>query len=294
MVFNLQFSISGVLGELLNTFVSGIPAFLKASTLLIIGFIIAKMTAKVIEKALSRLNVNKLGDKLNEIEMVEKTHLEIKLSVIFSKLIYYILLLFFFAAATDVLQMPALSKMVSDVITFVPNLIVAISWMVLGVLFAEALRSIVHTACKSIGIPSGKLISSLLFYFILINVVISALAQAKINTGFLEQNISLVIGGAVLAFSIGYGFASRDIVSNYLASFYSKSKFKVGDQITINGVTGEIIELDNSTVTLKTEKSKIIFPLSTLSREMVEIHYKCGQPGSTERGAEGHGSSRSP
>lgn len=274
MLFNLQISISGALGELLNTFVSGIPAFFSALVLILIGFIVAKMISKLLQKALEKIQLDKLGDKLNEIEMVDKANLDIKLSVILSKIIYYILLLFFFAAATDVLKMPALSKMVSDAITFVPNLIVALIWIVLGILVAEALKNIVHTACKSIGIPSGKLISTLLFYFVLINVIISALAQAKINTGFLEQNISLIIGGAVLAFAIGYGFASKDIVSNYLASFYSKNKFKVGDHITVNGVTGEITELDNSTVILKTEKSKIILPLSKLSSEMVEIHYK--------------------
>jgi len=273
MHFNLQFSLSGALGELLNTFISGIPALLKAMVLIIVGLFIAKMVAKVIQKALKKLGADKLGEKLNEIEMVDKANIEIKISTIFSKIIYYVLLLFFFAAATDVLQMPALSAMVSDAITFIPNLIVALIWIILGTLLAEALKNIVHTACKSIGIPSGKLISTLLFYFILINVVISALAQAKINTGFLEQNISLLIGGGVLAFAIGYGFASKDIVANYLASFYSKNKFKVGDEISISNVKGEIIELDNSSVVLKTEKSKIVLPLSKLSSEMVEIHY---------------------
>jgi len=69
-------------------------------------------------------------------------------------------------------------------------------------------------------------------------------------------------------------YLKKKIVSNYLASFYSRNKFKVGDEITVNGVKGEIIELDNSTVILKTDKSKIILPLSKLSSEMVEIHYK--------------------
>ena len=175
-------------------------------------------------------------------------------------------------AATEALQMPALSNMVSDLITFIPNLIVALVWIVIGLLIAEALRKIVQTACDSLGIPSGRLLASFIFYFMVINVIISALSQAKINTEFLSQNISLVIGGAVLAFAIGYGLASKDNVSNFLASFYSKGKFNIGDNITIAGNTGEIIEMDKSSLIMRTQNGKMIIPLSKLSQENVEIH----------------------
>lgn len=271
-MFSLQISLQGTLGKLLNSFIQGVPSFLSALVIILVGFFIAKIIAKIVKTALEKIGIDKIGEKLNEIEIVDKANVNIKISTILSKFIYYVLLLMFFAGATDVLQMPALSNMVSDAITFIPNLIVALIWLVVGVLLADALKNIVHTACKSIGIPSAKLISTLLFYFVLINVIISALAQAKINTGFLEQNISLLIGGAVLAFAIGYGFASKDIVSNYLASFYSKEKFTIGDQITVGGVKGEIVSLDNSTIILKTSKSKIVMPLSKLTQEMVEVH----------------------
>lgn len=269
MHFNLQ--ITGTLGKLLNTFIEGVPAFISALVVIIVGLIIAKIVARLIKTGLEKIGVDKLGEKLNAIEVVDKANVKIKISAVLSKIFYYVIVLIFAAGATDILKMPALSNMVSDAITFIPNLIVALIWLVVGILLADALKNIVQTACESIGIPSAKLIATLLFYFILINVVISALAQAQINTEFLEQNISLVIGGIVLAFSIGYGFASKDSVSNYLASFYSKNKFEIGDTISINGSKGKIIEMDNSSVTLETGNSKIILPLNKLSTEVVEI-----------------------
>jgi hypothetical protein len=264
--------LSGSLRDLLRSFISGLPNFFMALVLIIIGIIVSKLVAKVVKTALEKIKIDKLGEKLNEIELVEKSNMKIKISALSSKIIYYILLLLFSVAATDVLGMPALSNMVSDLITFIPNLVVALIWLVLGLLIAEALKNIVQTALTSLGIPSARLISTALFYFLLINVVISALSQAKIDTGFLSQNISLVIGGVVLAFAIGYGLASKDIVSNFLGSVYSKGRFTIGDTITVDGKKGEIVEMDRSSVVIKTEASRIVVPLSKLTKESLEIH----------------------
>ena len=261
-----------MLTELLSKFLAGIPKIFTAVVLIVIGMIISKIVSSMIKKVLIGVKIDNLGEKLEEIEMIDKSGIKVKISSILSKVVYYVLLLFFFVAATEALAMPAISQMVSDLITFVPNLIVAMLWIIIGLLVAEALRKVVNTACDSLGIPSGKMISTFLFYFLVINVIISALSQAQINTDFLSQNISLVIGGGVLAFAIGYGLASKDNVSNFLASFYTKGKFNIGDTITIGGRTGEIIGIDKSSMTLKTEKGKLVFPLSKLSQEQIEIH----------------------
>ncbi len=261
-----------LLTDLLGKFMAGIPAIFTALVLFLIGIIVSKIISKIVLKFLEGIKVDKLGEKLNEIEMVEKANVKVKISTVLSKIVYYVIMLFFAVAATEALQMPALSNMVSDLITFIPNLIVAMIWIIIGLLISEALRKVVQTACNSLGIPSGQMIGNFLFYFLVINVIISALGQAKINTEFLSQNISLVIAGAVGAFAIGYGLASKDNVSNFLASFYSKGKFHVGDRITIEGKTGMISEMDKSSLVLKTDTGKIIIPLSKLSKENVEIH----------------------
>jgi len=81
----------------------------------------------------------------------------------------------------------------------------------------------------------------------------------------------MIIGGMVLAFSISYGLASRNFVSNYLASFYINDKFEIGDQIIIDGIQGEIIELDKTSCVLKTQNGKMIIPLSQLTQKNVEV-----------------------
>jgi len=273
-MFNLNSLLnSPAVQELISGFISGVPNFIMALVLALIGIFVAKLIANFIKKILLGINIDKIGEKLNEIDIVEKTNLKIKISTIISKIVYYFLILFTLVIATDILQMPAVSNLVVGLFNLIPNIIVAGIILIMGTLFADLLRSVAQTTLESLGIPSARLLASFVFYFLFINIVISALTQAKINTEFLSQNISLVIGGVVLAFAIGYGLASKTSMQNFLASYYSKGKFDVGDTISIDGVTGKVVEIDKSSLILIADSgNKIIFPLSHVSNSRIEIH----------------------
>lgn len=263
---------TSALNGMVSQLVASVPGILGAIVVFIIGLIIAKILSKFITKFLEKIQIDKLSDKLQEIEIVDKSNIKFKISGILGKIVYYFLLIFFAVFAADILGMPAISQIVMDIFNFIPKLIMALVILVIGLLASDAISKIIYTTCNSLGIPSAKLLSTFVFYFLFINIFILALTQANINTEFLSQNISILIGGAILAFSIGYGFASKDIVANLLASFYSKDKFQLGDTITFEGEKGQIINMDRSTLTIQSNDKKVIFPLSKLTNQKVEIH----------------------
>ena len=94
---------------------------------------------------------------------------------------------------------------------------------------------------------------------------------AGIETSLLESSFNLIIGGVIFAFAVGYGMASRDVLSNILSSFYSKNKFNEGQTIAIDGVKGDILTMDITSITLTTGDSQVIFPLSALQNRKVEV-----------------------
>jgi len=264
--------VSSTLKDMLGNLLSTVPKVVVAISIFVIGYIAAKIVAKIIRKALEKVGIDKVGEKLNEIDIVQKANLDVKISGVVSKIIYYILILLFTIVSTSILGIPEISNLVTDIFTFIPNLIVALIVLILGTLLADTLRKFIQTALTSLGISSAGLISSFLFYFLFINIVILALNQAKIDTSFLSQNISIIIGGIVLAFAIGYGLASKDVMANLVASFYSKDIFQIGQKITLDGVTGIVSDVNKSSVILKTDTGKVMFPLSQATNSKVEFH----------------------
>lgn len=260
------------LTEMLAGFIPGFLRFLSAIFIILIGMFISKLVAKFVKKALSKIGIDRLGAQLNEIEVVQKLNTDIKISAIFSKIVYYFLLFIFIIAATDVLNMSAISELIMGALNMIPKILVGLVILIFGTLFAEVIRKVLQAALDSLAIPSAKLISSFLFYFLFINVVILAIAQAEINTAFLEQNLSIVIGGIVLAFSIGYGLASKDVVANFLGSLYTEGKFKEGDLVTVGDDTGTVKEVTRNTVILSVDNKEIVYPLGLIMKRKIILH----------------------
>ena len=261
-----------LLKDLISQFMAIIPNIIGAIVVFIIGWIIAKIGARIVKKLLVSIQIDKLAEKLNEIEIVSKANFKIVPSSALSKLFYYILLLIFVIASTDVLGMESISNLMSDLINYIPNVLSALLVLVIGLLVADFIKNIVQTSMQSLGVPSAKLIASILFYFLLLTVIMSALSQAKIETQFMTDNLKIILGATAAAFALGYGFASRDLMANFIASFYTKGKVNVGDFISIDGKKGKIISMDSTSLTLLSNEKQIIIPLSKLTSNAVEIY----------------------
>jgi preprotein translocase subunit YajC len=272
--FTLMFGqdIQKALMDMLLGMVSAIPKFVTAAALLIIGYGIARLVMKVTEKSTEKLGFDGIGEKLNRTEILARNNITIKLSAVIGRILYYVTFLIFIMTAVGVLDMPVLAELIQSFITFVPNLLAAFIILIGGLLLADTVKNIVATTCKSLGMPSANMVASFVFYFIFINVIIVALSQAKINTEFFAQNISIIVAGAVLAFSIGYGFASKDLVASFLASYYTRDKLNIGDKVTLNGVTGNITNIDKSSVTVASGDKIVIIPLNKILKDNIEIH----------------------
>ncbi|NJN34318.1 MAG: mechanosensitive ion channel [Saprospiraceae bacterium] len=167
--------------------------------------------------------------------------------------------------------MPAVSQLIMDLLDYIPRIIVAMIVLSVGLLIANILKKAVYTACKSVGIPSPNLIANFLFYFIFLTALISALSQAQVDTDFVKSNINIILGGGVAAFALGYGLASKEMMTNFLASFYSRRHFSVGDTVKIGDTIGKIVFEDNTCLKIQAGERLIVIPLSKLMTQEVEI-----------------------
>ena len=263
-----------LLNDLLRQFIQVVPNIIGAFVVAFVGWLISRFARRVVERLLKATGIDKLAERLNEIDLVDKSKVRIVPSKILSSVLYYVLILFFFIAAAEVLQMEAVSNLVGGLIEYVPYLISAGIVLGVGLFLADFIKDTVVTACKSLGVPSANLIGIISFWFVFLTAAVSALSQAQIDTSFITSNLTVLFGGVVLAFALGYGFASKDMMADMLASFYNKQKVKVGDVVQIGSVKGIIKSIDRTSLIIATDKSSVVVPLSKLTTEEIEIFNK--------------------
>jgi small-conductance mechanosensitive channel len=264
--------ISQILQQLVFDFTSAVPNILGAIMVFLVGWIIAKIVNFTVKRVLKSIQIDKLGERLNNIDFISKSNIKIVPSSILAKLMYYVILLLFAIVSSEILNVEPISQLVRDILMFMPRVFAGMIVLFIGLLVADFIKNIVETTTQSLGIPSYKLIGSVIFYFIFMMTLITAIKQIGIDSGFIETNLSYIVAGGVFAFALGYGLASKEMMANFLASFYNKDKFAIGDVVAIGGHKGEIIEMTSSSLVLRTsDKQKVIIPLSKLSSENVEV-----------------------
>ena len=266
--------VSGPVAQLIAQFSAFFPKFIGALTILFVGWLVSRTVGKILSKVLANVGVDRLAEMLDDIDLVQRTGvLKEKLSGIIAKIVYYMMMLTFIIAATETLGVAAITQLFTDLMNYLPSLLTASVVFMLGLFLADMVQGAVITLCQSLGIASAKMIGSIVFYFMFVTIAVSALAQAKINTEFISSSLVVLIGAGALAFAFGYGLASKDLVSNYLASYYNKNKVRVGDEVRIIGERGKVVLIDSTSMILQTPERAIIVPLSKLTTEKVEVFY---------------------
>ncbi len=124
---------------------------------------------------------------------------------------------------------------------------------------------------KSMGSSTGGMISSIVFYFILILVSITSLDAAGMDTSLISNNLVMIIGAVLIAGAISYGFASKDIMKNVLSTFFAKKNFKLGQEVKIGTRIGTIIDMSSISITLLNGTEKVVIPTTKFVSDDVVI-----------------------
>jgi len=270
-IYNISRILKNTFESLITQFVDFVPRLIGCLVVLLIGYLIANLIRTVVRNLLGKVGFDRIGDRLNQIGFIKQIKAEVKLSSLVASLLYYFILLMFMTAATEILGVETITSLVLSVVNFIPKLVAGAIMLQVGIIISDIIKSGVVTLCKSFNVPSAKLIGNVVFGFFLVITFISSLAQIGINTELLQASFEIVFGGIVVAFAIGYGIASRDVLANLIASFYSRNRYKIGQRVRVEGVTGQIIEIDNLSVVIKTEDSQVVLPLKYFQSHRVEL-----------------------
>ena len=112
---------------------------------------------------------------------------------------------------------------------------------------------------------------SIFFVVIVLFMSITALNMAGVDTTLITSNILLLVGGILVAFSVAYGMASRDVLSNMLGSYYGRERFKAGMKVRIGADEGVIEKIDSVSISIRTADRLVLLPTRQLLTERIEV-----------------------
>ena len=255
-----------------QSIIGAIPLILGAILILLLGWLFARIISGVIHRILKAIKFDKLADRIKATQLLEKANIKLTPSAIIGKFIYWILMLLVVTTAADTLGWTTVSEEISKLLSYLPNLLSAIIFFTVGVYIATFVRDVIQSTTKTLGISTGRVISSFVFYLLFLLVTLTSLEQAGVDTSIITSNLLLIIGAIMAAAAISYGLASKDVLANILASFFSRKTFSLGQTIEIHDMKGQIIKVSNVAVTIQmSDKEKLVIPTHQLITNKVKI-----------------------
>ncbi|WP_082552883.1 hypothetical protein [Phycicoccus sp. Root101] len=191
------------LNDALRSVALFVPKLVAFLAILIIGYFIAKLIGKAVDKLLERVGFDRAVERGGVKKALSKSKYDA--SDIVGKLVFYALLLFVLQMAFGVFGPNPISDLLTGVIAFLPKVIVAIVIIVVTAAIATAVRELISNTLG--GLSYGKTLANIAAFFIIGLGVIAALNQVGIATTVTLPVLIAVLGtiSGILIVGVGGG-----------------------------------------------------------------------------------------
>ncbi|HEY6403074.1 MAG TPA: mechanosensitive ion channel [Blastocatellia bacterium] len=208
----------------LNTFMGFIPALIGAIILLVVGWFISGLLARLIARGLNAIGLERAVERSGIGRFLEQSNTRWTMSEIIAALIKWSIFLVFIQAAASLFGFPQITGIINSVILFIPKLIVALAIIVIGSLLARFLAGLVRGSLSEMGVGNSGLFSKLTQYAIIGFAIIAAFNQIGIAQTVVNTLLFGLIGSLALAIGLAFGLGGREVASQIIRSWYDKGQ----------------------------------------------------------------------
>lgn len=218
--------IQDIIFDSVSAFLRGIgdslPNILAAIVILIVGWIIAKLLKAAVARGLKLVKFATLTQRAGIDEFLAKGDVKQSASDVIAVLVYWLVMLIVLVTAVNALGLEVASTLLNQILLYIPNIIVAVVVVVVGLYAANFVAALVRTAAANAGITEAGLIAALSRYALIIFTFAIALNQLRIGQEIVANGFLILLGAAALGAALAFGLGARDLVGKFLGDRFGK------------------------------------------------------------------------
>lgn len=210
--------------QFMNEIASALPRILGATLILIIGWIIAKLVKRLFVKLLKLVRLNYLTEKSGIDKFLKDGGVNVTAIDIIGTLIYWFIMLIVIMATLNSLNLTAASALFNEIMMYIPNIIVAIAILIIGIYLARMISQIIKTSLKGMQDKTSNLFSQITFVAIIVLTVFVTLGQLNIAKEIVTSAFQIIFGAICLALALAFGLGGRENAAEILNELQKKKK----------------------------------------------------------------------
>ncbi len=199
-----------------------LPNILAAIVILLVGWIVAKVLKAVVRRGLRLVKFPVLAEKAGIDGFLEKGGVKLSSTDLLAVLVYWLVMLIVLLTAVNVLRLEMASQLLNQILLYIPNIIVAVIVIVVGLYAASFVAGLVRMAAANAGIEEAGLVAGLARWALIIFTFAIALNQLRIGEDIVANGFLVLFGAACLAAALAVGLGAREIVTRSLEERFGK------------------------------------------------------------------------
>jgi small-conductance mechanosensitive channel len=196
--------------------ISFIPDLVIALVIFAIGWILAALVEKLVEAIIGALKVDSALKSAGFEDVMKRAGHNLNSGRFLGALVRWFVIVVFLMASFDVLGLSQVNGFLKDVVTYIPQVIIAVLILMVAVVVANALQKIVVASAKAGHVKSAEMMGRVTRWAIWIFAVITALFNLGVAPGLIQSIITAVVAGGALALGLAFGLGGKDAAQRWL------------------------------------------------------------------------------
>ncbi|MDO8435844.1 MAG: hypothetical protein Q7S82_00455 [bacterium] len=218
---------SVTIGALLNLwqgFLGFLPVALGAIIVFGIGWFVSVGVGKLVTEILKKAKFNQLFDKGSWKTAFDKAEIKVDASNFIGAIVKWVFVIVFLLAAVDILGLRELAAFLRSVLTYLPNVIIAVLIFVVTVIVVDIVEKLVRVTVESIKIGYGAMVSAVIKWSIWVFALLAILYQLGVARPFMETLFTGLVAMLVISVGLAFGLGGKDVAAEALQNLKKKLK----------------------------------------------------------------------
>ncbi len=203
-----------------------VGALIGVLLILIIGWLIAKVVQNIVVRFLKAVNLDSISEQLNIDKFLAKGGIKYTLSELLGVLCYWLTVLIVLVVAINAVGLTVAADLLNKIVLYVPNVIVSIFILILGMFVSIFLSTIVQTTATNAGIEYARLLGKVVQVAVVIFAIAIALEQLNIGSTIIALAVNIILASLGLGLALAFGLGCKDIAGKTVSDFVEKLKRK--------------------------------------------------------------------
>ncbi len=193
-----------------NEFFSWLPNILAAIVIFVVGVFIAKAIGRLIAKVLEKVYLDQAAEKTGLVKVLHNVGMKVKVSTAVALLIQWFLYAIVLVLAVEVLNLPQVSRFLQSIVLYIPNVIVAVIILLVGVILSNFVQTLVEETARSAKLELAEVLGTAAKWGVVILTIMAALVQLEVAEVLVQILFAGIIFMVALAGGIAFGLAGKE------------------------------------------------------------------------------------